>query len=69
VLTAALLTMDAVARLAPIHDRNPVLLPADAWDDWLDPTALGTQALVEAAVAEGRGVAEALDFAPVPRLR
>ena len=69
VLTAALLTMDAVDRLAAIHDRNPVMLPADAWDDWLDPTALGTQVLVEAAVEGARRVADALDFTPVDRLR
>ena len=67
VLTAAILTMDAVERLAPIHDRNPVPLPADAWDDWLDPTTPGTEALVVAAVSEGRGVAATLDFAPVDR--
>ena len=69
VLTAALLTMDAVDRLAAIHDRNPVMLPADAWDDWLDPTALGTQVLVEAAVEGARRVADSLDFTPVDRLR
>jgi putative SOS response-associated peptidase YedK len=61
--------MDAVDRLAAIHDRNPVMLPADAWDDWLDPTALGTQVLVEAAVEGARRVADALDFTPVDRLR
>ena len=24
--------------MAPIHDRMPVILPASAWDRWLDPT-------------------------------
>ncbi len=24
--------------MAPIHDRMPVILPASAWDEWLDPT-------------------------------
>jgi putative SOS response-associated peptidase YedK len=23
--------------LAPVHDRMPVILPANAWDEWLDP--------------------------------
>ena len=23
--------------MAPIHDRMPVILPATAWDAWLDP--------------------------------
>ena len=32
-----------------------------------DPTTPGTEALVVAAVSEGRGVAAALDFAPVDR--
>lgn len=65
VLTTALMTMGAVDHLAAIHDRNPVMLPADLWSEWLDPSTTGDQSLVEAAVAAGRGVAERLEFAPV----
>jgi putative SOS response-associated peptidase YedK len=24
--------------MAPVHDRMPVILPADKWQEWLDPT-------------------------------
>lgn len=46
-LTATILTRPARDELAAIHDREPVILPADAIDEWLDPaqqdprTALG----------------------------
>ena len=23
--------------MAPVHDRMPVMLPANAWQEWLDP--------------------------------
>ncbi|HVX18074.1 MAG TPA: SOS response-associated peptidase [Acidimicrobiales bacterium] len=31
--------------MAPIHDRMPVILPATAWDRWLDPTFDDLEAL------------------------
>jgi putative SOS response-associated peptidase YedK len=36
-ITCAVLTMPAVDQLTEIHDRMPVLLAPDAWNDWLDP--------------------------------
>jgi len=33
----AILTTTANATLQPYHDRMPVILPAEAWDAWLDP--------------------------------
>lgn len=36
-ITAAVLTTDAVGPLARVHHRMPLLLPPDAWPDWLDP--------------------------------
>ncbi|MGH3719547.1 MAG: SOS response-associated peptidase [Pseudonocardiaceae bacterium] len=36
-VTCAVLTTDAVGPLAEIHDRMPLLLPAQAWRVWLDP--------------------------------
>jgi putative SOS response-associated peptidase YedK len=30
---------DACAHVADVHDRMPVILPRDAWADWLDGTA------------------------------
>jgi putative SOS response-associated peptidase YedK len=35
--TCVIITTDANRFLAPIHDRMPVVLPRDAWDEWLDP--------------------------------
>jgi putative SOS response-associated peptidase YedK len=36
-VTATVLTTDAVGPLAQIHDRMPLVLPPEAWDAWLDP--------------------------------
>lgn len=35
--TCTILTTDANASLSELHDRMPVVLPPDAWDEWLDP--------------------------------
>jgi len=35
--SAAVITTDANEFVSTIHDRMPVLLPREAWDDWLDP--------------------------------
>lgn len=35
--TCTILTTAANARLSALHDRMPVVLPAHAWDEWLDP--------------------------------
>jgi putative SOS response-associated peptidase YedK len=36
-VTATVLTTAAVGPLRQIHDRMPLVLPASAWDAWLDP--------------------------------
>jgi putative SOS response-associated peptidase YedK len=43
--TCALITTDANEKLAPIHDRMPVVLPEDAWGEWLDPENRDTESL------------------------
>lgn len=35
--SAAVVTTEANGMVSQIHDRMPVLLPREAWDDWLDP--------------------------------
>jgi putative SOS response-associated peptidase YedK len=35
--SAAIITTGANRLVGRIHDRMPVLLPREAWDDWLDP--------------------------------
>ena len=36
-VTCTVLTTGAVGPLAEIHDRRPLVLPAQAWQAWLDP--------------------------------
>ncbi|MGB8995479.1 MAG: SOS response-associated peptidase [Pseudonocardiaceae bacterium] len=36
-VTCAILTTGAVGPLAEVHDRMPLVLPAGAWQRWLDP--------------------------------
>ena len=36
VRTCTIITTRANGTMRPIHDRMPVILPADAWDRWLD---------------------------------
>lgn len=69
VLTTTMLTMAAVPSLAGIHDRNPVPLPREFWDDWLSPSLAGDQSLVDAAVAAAVPVASGLEFYRVAPLR
>ncbi len=35
--SATVVTTAANGTMEPIHDRMPVILPASAWDEWLDP--------------------------------
>ena len=48
--SAAVITTDANRVVAAIHDRMPVLLPREAWDDWLDPTTDDTDFLLSLLV-------------------
>lgn len=45
-VSCALVTTEANAVLAPIHDRMPVVLLPSAWDAWLDPANEDLDALV-----------------------
>lgn len=69
VLTVSMLTTDAAPHLAGIHNRNPVFLPREFWDDWLSPELVGDQALVDAAVQASVPVAEGLEFHRVRPLK
>ena len=52
-LTANLLTTDAVGAAAQVHDRMPVVLDRDLWEAWLDPAgaASATEVLARAIAA------------------
>ncbi len=58
VLSVTVLTTTASDALGHIHDRSPVILPAELRDDWLDPT-----------ITDPVRVRELLAAAPEPRLQ
>ena len=57
--TFVIVTTGANAVLAPIHDRMPVLLAPDAWDEWLDPQGADPAALARLLVPAPDDVLEA----------
>lgn len=61
-LTATILTADTVQTLADIHDRNPVMLPRELWEHWVDPTVVGDQKLLDEMIGVSQGVAGTLVF-------
>lgn len=45
-LSTTILTTAAVGPLAQVHDRMPLVMPREWWDDWLDPDAPPDPALL-----------------------
>jgi putative SOS response-associated peptidase YedK len=69
-LSFAILTKDAAAPLAPIHERNPILLSASSMSEWLDPDNLEdaehtTPDLLRELSDESDRVAAEVEFWPV----
>ena len=50
-VTACVLTTDAVGPLAQVHDRMPLVLPPSAWAAWLDPDRTPDDEAVAALLA------------------
>jgi putative SOS response-associated peptidase YedK len=69
-VTAAVLTTDAVGPLTQVHDRMPLVLPRSAWDAWLDPDAGADDDRVAALLAPpSPELVAALELRPVsPRV-
>lgn len=44
--TCTILTTEANALLRPIHERMPVIVPTDAYEQWLDPAAEDAASLI-----------------------
>lgn len=63
VVTAAVLTTDAIGQLAEIHDRMPLLMTPDAWAAWLDPDADDVTELL--ATPPSLDLVESLELRPV----
>ena len=43
--TCAIITTTCNELVRPIHDRMPVILPPERWEQWLDPSAQSTDAI------------------------
>ncbi len=63
--SAAIITREAVAGLATIHSRMPVVMPPERWSWWLDPGATSVPELLE--LMELEDPAADLIFHPVSR--
>lgn len=48
--SASVITTSANATMRPVHDRMPVILRRDVWDEWLDPKMHDTDRLSELLV-------------------
>lgn len=44
--SAAIITTEATDDVGWVHDRMPMTVPSDHWDDWLDPTLTDANAAV-----------------------
>ena len=69
-LSVAILTKDAAEPLAPIHERNPILLSESSMTEWLDPDNLEdpentTQDLLNELANESDEIAGQVEFWPV----
>ncbi|MDQ4093722.1 MAG: SOS response-associated peptidase, partial [Actinomycetota bacterium] len=61
-VTCAVITTKAVGPLTEIHDRMPLILPAQAWQTWLDPDCDDPGELLAPPAAE---LVHALELRPV----
>jgi len=64
-LSCTILTTDAVGPLQFVHDRMPLIMPAEQWDAWLDPDHPVDPELL---AAPSMAIAEAVDIRPVSAL-
>jgi putative SOS response-associated peptidase YedK len=61
-LTCSVITTAAVDGLAQVHDRMPVVLPADRWRQWLDGDAVAAARMLTAPTPE---TVAAIEIRPV----
>ncbi|GGC66462.1 SOS response-associated peptidase [Hoyosella rhizosphaerae] len=64
-LSCAVLTTAAAGALARVHDRMPLMLPPNHWDQWLDPDASAPDVLL---TNPGEEFAEQIDVRQVSTL-
>ncbi len=63
-LSYTILTVEAVGEMAEIHDRMPLILPAEHWDAWLDP-ARSADDVAALLAPPSQALVRALEFRPV----
>ncbi|MGO3886323.1 MAG: SOS response-associated peptidase [Mycetocola sp.] len=68
-LTATIITRAAVGEVAAIHDRTPLILPAEFVADWINPAITADAAYVDAVVQAATPLARTLRSYPVAPLR
>jgi putative SOS response-associated peptidase YedK len=61
----AIVTRPAAAHIAGIHDRMPLILPPDQYDEWLDPSRLGDQELLDEMLVASRPLSDGLTVSPL----
>jgi len=61
-LSVTVVTKDSAAELAHIHDRNPVLLSPDTFEEWLDPNVEVSRNLLQAVALDSDRVAAEAEF-------
>lgn len=65
VVSAAVLTTEALGQLADIHDRMPLLMTPDRWAAWLDPDSEDSEDIAELLAAPPLDLVESLELRPV----
>ncbi len=69
IVTATILTTDALPEMAWLHPRSPVLTPPPLWQDWLDPKRRFNQDDLDSFVDQARETLPALRYYEVAPLR
>ena len=59
-ISYAIVTQPASPHIASIHDRMPLIVPRDLYDEWLDSHRVGDQELLDEVVAASRPLGEKL---------
>lgn len=63
--SCTVLTTDSVGELTVVHDRQPLVLPSTAWEQWLDPAVADPADLL---VAWDESAGETIELRPVSTL-
>lgn len=64
-VSCTIVTTEANAVVAPVHDRMPVVLPRSAWAAWLDPTNTDVAQLAELLVPAPSALFERIAIGPL----